>query len=84
MLPPFLRHLFLVAELGTFNKLLSVMVSSKVSTHFCYTMKKCAADSTITHAEYYTSHPPFNRYSSVPIAAIGTVALALMFGEVRP
>ncbi|KAI0741945.1 MFS general substrate transporter [Daedaleopsis nitida] len=31
--------------------------------------------------EYYTSHPPFNSSSSVSITAVGTVALALQFGE---
>lgn len=32
--------------------------------------------------EYYTSHPPFNTSSGVTIAAVGTIALALQYGEV--
>ncbi|KAI0754564.1 major facilitator superfamily domain-containing protein [Daedaleopsis nitida] len=31
--------------------------------------------------DYYTSHPPFNTSSGVAIAAVGTVALALQYGE---
>ncbi|KAI0770597.1 MFS general substrate transporter [Fomes fomentarius] len=31
--------------------------------------------------DFYTSHPPFNTSSGVTIAAIGTVALALEYGE---
>ena len=33
--------------------------------------------------EYYTSHPPFNTASPVSIAAVGTVMLAFLYGEVR-
>ena len=32
--------------------------------------------------EYYTSHPPFNSASTVSIAAVGTVSLAFLYGEV--
>ena len=32
--------------------------------------------------EYYTSHPPFNTASNVSVAAVGTVTLALQYGEV--
>jgi len=31
--------------------------------------------------DYYTSHPPFNNGSSVAIAAVGTTALAIQYGE---
>ncbi|KAI0754563.1 MFS general substrate transporter [Daedaleopsis nitida] len=31
--------------------------------------------------DYYTSHPPFNTSSGIAIAAVGTVALALQYGE---
>ncbi|KAI0694845.1 MFS general substrate transporter [Earliella scabrosa] len=31
--------------------------------------------------DYYTSHPPFNNSSPVALAAVGTVALALQYGE---
>ncbi|EIW52382.1 MFS general substrate transporter [Trametes versicolor FP-101664 SS1] len=31
--------------------------------------------------DYYTSHPPFENSSSIAIAAVGTVALALQYGE---
>ncbi|KAI0351391.1 MFS general substrate transporter [Trametes cingulata] len=32
--------------------------------------------------DYYTSNPPFNKASGVSIAAVGTVALAIQYGEV--
>ena len=32
--------------------------------------------------EFYTSHPPFNTASPVSIAAVGTVMLAFLYGEV--
>ncbi|KAI0700119.1 MFS general substrate transporter [Cerioporus squamosus] len=32
--------------------------------------------------DYYTSHPPFDSSSGVAIGAVGTVALALQYGEV--
>ncbi|KAI0330843.1 MFS general substrate transporter [Cubamyces sp. BRFM 1775] len=32
--------------------------------------------------DYYTSHPPFNTASGVAISAVGTVALAIQYGEV--
>ncbi|KAI0759368.1 MFS general substrate transporter [Trametes elegans] len=32
--------------------------------------------------DYYTSHPPFDKSSGVAIAAVGTVALAIQYGEV--
>ncbi|KAL7280779.1 hypothetical protein ACG7TL_005723 [Trametes sanguinea] len=32
--------------------------------------------------DYYTSHPPFNKASGISIAAIGTVALSIQYGEV--
>lgn len=31
--------------------------------------------------DYYTSHPPFNKNSPVAIAAVGSVALAIQYGE---
>ncbi|RPD56103.1 MFS general substrate transporter [Lentinus tigrinus ALCF2SS1-7] len=31
--------------------------------------------------DYYTSHPPFEKSSGVSIAAVGTIALALQYGE---
>ncbi|OBZ77439.1 putative transporter ESBP6 [Grifola frondosa] len=31
---------------------------------------------------YYTSHPPFNKSSGITIAAVGTVSLAIQYGEV--
>ena len=33
--------------------------------------------------EYYSSHPPFQSASNVAIAAVGTVALGIQYGEVR-
>ena len=33
--------------------------------------------------DYYTSHPPFDSASSVAIAAVGTICLAVQYGEVR-
>ncbi len=32
--------------------------------------------------DYYTTHPPFNKSSSISIAAIGTIAIALQYTEV--
>ncbi|KAI0672646.1 MFS general substrate transporter [Trametes maxima] len=32
--------------------------------------------------DYYSSHPPFNKASGVAIAAVGTVALAIQYGEI--
>ena len=32
--------------------------------------------------DYYTSHPPFDSASNVAIAAVGTVSLAIEYGEV--
>ncbi|KAI0671132.1 MFS general substrate transporter [Trametes maxima] len=32
--------------------------------------------------DYYSSHPPFDKASGVAIAAVGTVALAIQYGEV--
>ncbi|KAI0718179.1 MFS general substrate transporter [Cerioporus squamosus] len=31
--------------------------------------------------DYYTSHPPFDSSSGIAIAAVGTIALGLMYGE---
>ncbi|CAL1714316.1 unnamed protein product [Somion occarium] len=31
--------------------------------------------------DYYTSHPPFNKQSPIAIAAVGTTALAIQYGE---
>ena len=33
--------------------------------------------------DYYTSHPPFEKNSPIAIAAVGTTALAIQYGEVR-
>ena len=35
------------------------------------------------NTEYYSSHPPFDTASNVSIAAVGTVALAIQYGEVN-
>ncbi|KAJ3016369.1 hypothetical protein NUW54_g819 [Trametes sanguinea] len=33
-------------------------------------------------SDYYTSHPPFDKASGVAISAVGTVSLAIQYGEV--
>ncbi|PCH44557.1 MFS general substrate transporter [Wolfiporia cocos MD-104 SS10] len=40
--------------------------------------------SRYVHKDYYTSHPPFSSASAVVIAAVGTSASAIQFGERYP
>ena len=57
------------------------MVFSRVSK---IRLNRPGAENAYTEVpvEYYSSHPPFNTASNIAIASVGTVALALQYGEV--
>lgn len=56
------------------------MVSFKVRPFMC--VHVYFSGSELRCSDYYTSHPPFDSASNVAIAAVGTVSLAIEYGEV--
>ena len=67
-------------------KLYLVMVSSKVCASVSCERRAPLPDiiyHPLFETDYYTSHPPFEKNSPIAIAAVGTTALAIQYGEVK-
>ena len=62
---------------------LQVMVSTRVYAYAYYPRWEDVLKTALCCSDYYTSHPPFDKYSTVSIAAVGTTSLAIQCGEVR-
>lgn len=67
---------------GLTARLLIFVCSYGIFQGWTISVFRCVSGADKLWIDFYTSHPPFNTSSGVTIAAIGTVALALEYGEV--